>query len=403
KVEQIANSHNSEDFQIYVAGTSVITQTLKKFMMTDMKRFLRLAVVTIAVCLFIMFRRASGVFLPLLVVALTLITTLGVMAAAGFQFKTPTTILPSFLLAVGVGDSVHILALTYLNLRRGMVRNEAIINAFSHAGLALVMTTLTTAAGLASFAAAKVAPIADLGLFSAVGVLIALFYTFTFLPAALSIIPLKIRKESAEGPVRISVMDRLLDSIGAFSIQHHRGVLIASFLVIGCGIAGLFRVSFSHDVLTWLPENLPVRQATEVINKDLRGSVVLEMILDTGVENGLYDRKTLASIDKLATELEQDYKENQLFVGKVTSLTTILKEINQALHENNQEYYRVPENARLIPQELLLFENSGSDDLEDVIDSQFRIARISLKVPWLDALQYLPFINDVEARFHKEF
>lgn len=403
KVEEIANSHTGEDFTVYVAGSTVITQTLKKFLMTDMKRFLRLAVATIAICLFIMFRRASGVFLPLMLVALTLIATLGVMAATGFKFKTPTSILPSFLLAVGVGDSVHILALTYLNLRRGAGRNEAITGAFSHAGLALVMTTLTTAAGLASFAAAKVAPIADLGLFSAIGVMIALFYTFTFLPAMLSIIPLKIKQEPTQGAIRVTVMDRLMDSVAAFSVRRYRQVLLVSLVVIGCGIAGLFKVSFSHDVLTWLPNNLPVRHATEVMDKDLRGSVVLEMILDTGVENGLYDRQTLASIDRLATELERDYRDSELFVGKVISLTTILKEIHQALHENNQKYYKIPENARLIPQELLLFENSGSDDLEDVIDSQFRVARITLKVPWLDALQYLPFIQDVEARFAKEF
>ena len=403
RVEEIASLHDGEDFQTYTAGSTVVTQTLKKFMMSDMQQFLRLAVLTIAVCLFVMFRRASGVVLPLFVVALTLVTTLGVMAAAGFQFKTPTTILPSFLLAVGVGDSVHILALTYLNLRRGAARNEAIIGAFSHAGLALVMTTLTTAVGLASFAAAKIAPIADLGLFSAIGVLIALFYTFTFLPAMLSLIPLKTKDEPAEEVKHATAMDRLMDGVAAFSVRRYRGMLITSVLVIGCGIGGLLKVSFSHDVLTWLPETLPVRQAMEVVNEDLRGSVVLEMILDTGVENGLYDRETLVSIDKLAAELERDYRDDDLFVGKVVSITTILKEIHQALHENDPAYYKIPDNARLIPQELLLFENSGSDDLQDVIDSQFRVARITLKVPWLDALEYLPFIQDVEARFEQEF
>lgn len=402
-IRSIADKYDAENFRTYVAGTPVITQTLKTFMMTDMKRFMRLAIITIGICLFIMFRRVSGVILPILVVALTLIATLGVMSLLGISFKTPTTILPSFLLAVGVGDCVHTLALTYLNLRQGKSRNESIIGAYSHAGLAIVMTSLTTAAGLVSFAAAKVAPIADLGWLSAIGVMIAMLYTFTFLPAILSLLPLKTVKSQAEDTSRATMMDRILEWVADFSVRRYRLVLAISGVIILTGIAGLFKVYFSHDVLKWLPETLDVRQSTEIINDELRGSVVLEMVIDTGRENGLYDRQTLIAIDRLAEELEDDYRDNQLFVGKVISLTTILKEIHQALHGNDPRYYKIPENQKLIPQELLLFENSGSDDLEDVIDSQFRLARITLKVPWLDALLYTPFINDVEHRFKAEF
>jgi len=401
--ETIARKYDSSDFRIYIAGTPTITQTVKKYMMEDMRRFMLLSALTIGISLFIMFRRISGVILPLLIVALTLISTLGLMAWTGIKFKAPTTILPSFLLAVGVGACVHALALTYLNLRRGLTRNEAIIGAYAHSGLAIVMTSLTTAAGLASFAIAKVAPIADLGLFSAIGIMIALIYTFTVLPAILSYLPLKEKITGTEDSTKVTMLDRFLNWVSAFSVHHYRYILAVSSVLIVFGIMGLFKVYFSHDVLKWLPENFAVRQATEIINKGLRGSVVLEIVLDTGLENGLYDQKTLVSIDTLAQELETDYKDNQLFIGKVMSLTEILKEIHQALHENDPQFYKIPEDGKLIPQELLLFENSGSDDLEDVIDSRFRVARITLKVPWLDSLMYTPFIHDVEKRFAREF
>ena len=66
-------------------------------------------------------------------------------------------------------------------------------------------------------------------------------------------------------------------------------------------------------------------------------------------------------------------------VRKTTSIADIVKEIHQALHEGRPEEYRIAEDPRLVAQEIFLFENSGSDDLEDVVDSQFRLARISLK------------------------
>ncbi len=100
-----------------------------------------------------------------------------------------TQILPSFILAVGVGDSVHILVIFFRRFDRTGNRKEAISHALGHSGLAILMTSITTASGLLSFSTAAVAPIADLGVFAAAGVMLALMFTVILLPALLSIFP----------------------------------------------------------------------------------------------------------------------------------------------------------------------------------------------------------------------
>ncbi|GAG49179.1 unnamed protein product, partial [marine sediment metagenome] len=112
-VREIAEKYEASDFQVYIAGSSAVTHFLKKSMLKDIRRFLLLAFITVAIFLFVMFRRISGVFLPLLIVVLSLISTISIMAAFGASIKLPTQILPSFILAVSVGYSVHILALFY--------------------------------------------------------------------------------------------------------------------------------------------------------------------------------------------------------------------------------------------------------------------------------------------------
>ncbi|HIP40393.1 MAG TPA: RND transporter [Desulfocapsa sulfexigens] len=398
---EIAKEFNGPDFRISTAGSPAVTHTVKKLMMADMKRFLRLAVLTIGISLFFMFRRISGVVLPLFVVALTLVSTLGLMAKMGIFFKTPTIILPSFLLAVGVGASIHVLSLVYQYLRRDSNQNEAIVHAYEHSGFAIVMTSLTTAAGLASFASAEVAPIADLGLFSAIGVMLSLFFTLILLPALLAIIPLKKIKSEIEKN-KVTVFDRLIDWVTVFTTSNPKLVVAVGAIGVAVALTGLPRLQFSHNLLSWLPEDLPVRTATETIDHNLRGSVALEVVLDTGKENGLYDKDVLNAINKLAGELEQ-FKQGDLFVGKVIAVSNILKEIHQALNENRPEMYAIPENGALIPQEFLLFENSGSDDLEDFVDSRFQLARVTIKVPWRDSLAYVPFIKEIEQRFATAF
>jgi predicted RND superfamily exporter protein len=74
----------------------------------------------------------------------------------------------------------------------------------------------------------------------------------------------------------------------------------------------------------------------------------------------------------------------------------VLKETHQALNANDPAYYAIPGDRRLVAQELLLFENSGSDDLEELVDRGFQTARVTLLVNYEDGLLYLPLVREVE-------
>lgn len=404
-VDKVANKYKSPDFEIYIAGSAAVTHFLKQSMIKDVRRFLLLAFITVGAFLFIMFRRITGVVLPLLIVILSLISTISLMAAFKAPIKLPTQILPSFMLAVSVGYSVHIMAMFYHNFRKSRSREEAIIYSIGHSGLAVVMTAATTAGGLFSFSTSEVAPIADVGIFAGTGVLLAMVYTIILLPALLAIIPVKIiknKKDRFEDMAEDTAIDRFLAKIGRISTGHPYKILIISTVIIAFSIAGIMKIRFSHDVLKWLPKSNSVRVATEKIDKELRGSVSLEIVLDTGKENGLYDPDILNRMEKTAAYLET-LEVGKVFAGKAWSLTTILKETNRALNENRREFYAIPQNNKLIAQELLLFENSGSDDMEDFTDSQLSKARLMVKVPFVDATAYTKFLETVNDHLQKTY
>jgi len=404
-VNKVANKYKSPDFEIFIAGSAAVTHFLKRSMIKDVRRFLVLALITVGAFLFIMFRRITGVVLPLLIVILSLISTISLMAAFKAPIKLPTQILPSFILAVSVGYSVHIMAMFYHNFRKSRSREEAIVYSIGHSGLAVVMTAATTAGGLFSFSTSEVAPIADVGIFAGTGVLLAMVYTIILLPALLALIPVKIienKKDQSEDAVEDTAIDRFLAKIGRISTGHPYKILIISVVIIAFSITGIMKIRFSHDVLKWLPKNNSVRIATEKIDKELRGSVSLEIVLDTGIENGLYNPDILSRMEKTAAYLET-LEVGKVFAGKAWSLTTILKETNRALNENRKEFYAIPQNKKLIAQELLLFENSGSDDMEDFTDSQFSKAHLMVKVPFVDATAYTKFLETVNDHLQKSY
>jgi hypothetical protein len=55
-------------------------------------KFVALAVITVAVLLYVMFRRIGGVLLPLIIVGLSLLCTVGIMAILKVPIKVPTRI-----------------------------------------------------------------------------------------------------------------------------------------------------------------------------------------------------------------------------------------------------------------------------------------------------------------------
>ena len=401
KTQDIIKDFEADDFQIYLTGSAVIAGTLKQSMMADTKSFVQKMVIAIIIVLALLFKRVSGVFLPLIAVTFTISVTLSLMAITGTPFTIVTQIMPSFLLAVITGGAIHLLAIFYKDLAKSQDVKTSLNYAMGHSGLAIVMTSLTTAAGLWSFSFSELSPVSDLGVFASSGVLIGLLFTLVLLPALISAMNLK-AKSSAEDAKEHTIMDTMLLGISRISTGYPKAIVAISSVMIIVAIFFASQLRFEHYPLQWFPEDHASRVATEVVDSNLKGSVTLEVIVDTHKENGLYDPAMLNKIES-ATKYLNSIQTDTYFVGKTLSLVDVLKETNRALNENQTEFYSIPQDKDLIAQELFLFENSGSDDLEDFVDSSFSKARITVKVPYIDALEYNQFIAQVQTELDREF
>ncbi|MGD9364424.1 MAG: efflux RND transporter permease subunit [Desulfobacteraceae bacterium] len=400
-IYNVADKYSSPDFPIHIAGSPAIVGILRSLVKADSAKITLLCFVVIGIFLFILFRRLSGLFLPLIVVAMTLGSTLGIMAFFRAPITPITQVLPAFLLAVGIGDAVHILAIFYPHYHKHNDKEKGIAYTYKHSGLAIVMTSVTTAGSLASFSYTELAPIADLGIYAPIGVMLALLYTLILLPPLLIIIPLKHRK-SEKLDKMTTFIDSVLKKMGHIAIDHpHKIVATTTVLVIIAGI-GISQLRFHHSLLEWLPQNLPVVKGTKFIDKEMRGSITTEFVIDTSKENGLHEPEIMKKLEEM-NRFAESIKEDSVFIGKSTSVVDILKNTHKALNENRDEFHAVPDNKEIIAQELLLFENGGTDDLERIVDTRFSKARITLKFPWLEATRYYNVLKKLEAEVQKIF
>ena len=402
-VERVAARFEGADFSTHLAGGPLFRDFYRRAILENVRKFTGLSFLAFAILLFILFRRVTGVFLPLIVVLISMLSTVSLMALMGAPITMVTGILPSLLVAVGLADSIHLLTVFYRDFQQRGDKEGAVIYAMGHSGLPILMTSVTTAAGLASFSTSGLVPVADLGIYGAAGVMIAFLYTILLLPPLLALLPVRQRPRLA-GKRQGAGFDRLLGGLADFATRHAWSVVIVSGAIIAAAATGLPSLRFAHNPVGFLPHASKVRQDIHLVDREMKGSVTVEVIVDTGRENGLYEPAVMTHLESLS-QFAEEYRDEagQRIVGKTTSVVDVLKETHRALNENRAEFYRIPRQRELIAQELLLFENSGSDDLASLVDSRFGMARVSAKVPFSDMVAYVDFVTDLEGEAGRLF
>ena len=408
-IKSVADRHRNTDFPIELGGSPVMVHDLNKAMFKDMPVFVLASLGVIAILLLLLFRRLSGLLLPILTVILSMLTALGLLGLTGTKLTIVMQILPSILITVGIGYSVHLLVIYYRHLREHGDEGDAIAFAMGHSGLAILITSLTTAGGLLSFVPVKVAPVSDLGLYGAAGIMLCVFFTLVLLPALLSVLP-KVKSAVVEeklhfqerSQTRISFVDRALKSCGNFAVNHPWKVIVVSTLIALISLFGATQLRFSHNPVAWLPDNHSLRNATDAINDHMKGSASIELVVERDEEDAVKDPEFMKRLDEF-NRFSEGTSHNKIVVGKSSSVVDVVKEINQVLNEDREEYYRVSMDRRMIAQELLLFENGGTDDLENLVNTPYSKARVTLKTTWVDANQYSGLLSKIERKIEDMF
>lgn len=400
-ISLIIKKYQTPDFKISYTGGAVMVDAFNRETDNNMKKFFLLTTFAIVIFLVALFRRITGVFFPLFVVSSSTMSTMGIMVLSGTPISLMTTVIPAFLTAVGIADSIHVLAIFYRTYQEGKTKKEAICYAMGHSGFAIVMTSLTTAASLLSFSIAEIATIADMGIFASIGVILALLYTIILLPALVAIVPVKFKPIEKEKKKSL-IMDKVLLFFANLSTTHPVKIVIICIFLTIVSAYYITDLKFASNIVNYFPDDYPAKIDLKTIEKQLNGTLSVEVLVDTEKEDGVHDPAILNSIEKLTAEIEKIQNE-ELHVGKVTSIVDIVKETNQALHGNNESFYRIPQEKNIVSQVLLMFENSGSDDLEKISDNQFRKTRITIKTKWADSVVYEYFVKDLENMFEEEF
>ncbi|MDP4826562.1 MAG: MMPL family transporter, partial [Flavobacteriales bacterium] len=288
----VMNSLSAADFDgSHAIGRSIGQEYYVSLMQRELILFMSISIVLIIIFLFIAFRSAWGIWVPISVVLLSAIWILGFMKLTGKEIDLMLIILPTIIFVVGMSDVVHLLTKYFDELRQGKSKIEAIKTSFKEIGLATFLTSLTTAVGFLTLLTSSIQPIVDFGLYTAVGVFIAFALAFTLLPSVL------VLSKAPNIRERATFWQRILRKTFSYVLKKRVPIVVISVLTTALSIAGLMQLEVNNYLLEDLREGDFLKKEFRYFENKFSGGRPFEMAVLLKENESIWDIDVLRQLD----------------------------------------------------------------------------------------------------------
>ncbi|MDX1811021.1 MAG: MMPL family transporter, partial [Gammaproteobacteria bacterium] len=390
----------------YLSGRPVIEVSSGLYAMEDMQLMVPMLIAAMAIVLLIIFRTWRGMLLPIAVMSIAIVWTFGLMVLLNVPLYTISTMLPVILVAVGIGDAVHLLSAYYDKvLHNPQSDAKSIVSeATLQLGPPLIMTSVTTAIGFLALTFAEMPPFRIFGVFALIGILFSWAISVTLLPAVLTLLKPQVGNYLAKRrALRVyEEQDKLslfLTNTGRWIENHRKGVF--AILTVVC-IVALYGTSKLYVDSSWMSDFKPdtdIAQANAKVNEKFSGTIFLNTVIEADSRDAFKDPVLLHKIEAL-----QDYVKTLPYVGDSISVVDYIKSMNKVLHSGDEKYNVIPDSRAQIAEYLFLFSVSGRpQQLDEVVDFNYQKGLVTIIIKTDHTKQLKHIIDSVKSFSAKEF
>ncbi|NCF15561.1 MAG: MMPL family transporter [Gammaproteobacteria bacterium] len=376
------------DLEIHLTGVSMLNNAFAETGMADGATLMPLMFVVIFVLTWLIIRSLTATFSTLIVIMLSTIVGMGAAGFAGIKLTPIAMSAPIVILTLAVADSIHILMSLKGLMRDGMSKTEALVEAVRINFLPVSITSLTTIVGFLSLNFSDSPPYWHLGNITAVGIGAAWIFSLTVLPAALSLLPYRVKKDAGA-----EWSQRTMDRLAEFVIRRYRGLLVGVGLPALVLIAFIPTLNFNDQWVEYFDERIDFRVDSDEAQNHF-GLYPIEFSIPANGPGGISEPEYLGHLENLTAFMRE-----QEHVTHVYSLSDIMKRLNRNMHGDDESYYRIPADRELSAQYLLLYELSlpYGLDLNDRINIDKSATRVTATIEEATSAETREFFDSVDA------
>ncbi len=315
-----------QHYEVYYTGVALATYTGTRYVTKDMMTLLSITAAFILFVYYLGFRAFRAILLPMIVVALGTVWTIGFMGLLGYNITVASIATPPLVITLGSSYSIHILNQYY---REGAGQNGTsswVAGAVSHVNRTILLACATTVVGFGSLLATVTRQIREFGLATSVGIISCALLSLFFLPTALSLMrpptPRQTKRVLA-GPV-----NRLMKGISRVVL--HFPLPVLAVVVVIAVLAGftLDKIEHQYDYFAYFPAKERLILDTKYLARKLGGLQQLYVTLTApnNQANFFLSTDVLQQIDRFEQKLSSypNVVSTLSFAGYVKHLSQVM-------------------------------------------------------------------------------
>jgi len=347
-VRELAHEFNQKhpEARVAITGSVATNNAFNEAALTDISTLVPIMYLILLAITFLLLRSLSATFATLMVISLSTLWAMGMAGWLGIPLTSLSATAPTIILTIAIADSIHILVSLIHEMRNGKTKHEAIIESLRVNFEPVLLTSLTTIIGFLSLNFNDSPPFQDLGNMTAIGIAAAWVYSIIFLPALLSILPIKISRQSESSY-------KALDRLSGFLISKRRSILLSLSLLIAVLVLMIPKLEVNDQFVSYFDEQGDYRSDTNFTAEHLSGMYQMQFSLPASESGGINNPEYLQQLEAFSNWLRQRPE-----VHHVSSLTDLYPRLNMNMHGDDKQWFKLPENRDLAAQYLLLLEMS---------------------------------------------
>lgn len=358
------------------AGMPYMSYEKFVYLKGEMGRLFAIAFLVSIVVMLIVTRSLRGVVAPLITSICALIIGFGIIGWTGLYIDMSTAMIAVILtFACSIAYNIHLYNFFKTRFVETGRRKASITDAVGETGWGILLSGLTTIAAMMTFLSMSIVPMKAIGLNTSLCLLSVLLTCLVVTPVLLSLgrdrKPHANMSHSFEGYVGDH-----FERFGGFVMRNHRRIVVVSLvLTLFCGI-GLFFIEPAFDVEKTMGRKVEyVKKFLDLCDTELGSMYSYDLMITLPHADDAKKPENLKRLDKLAT-----ITEGYLLTKRHNSVTDIIKDMNCTLNGGKQQFYCIPDDADMVAQLLLLYENAGGTESEYWMDYDYRRLRLQVEI-----------------------
>jgi predicted RND superfamily exporter protein len=375
--------------QVHHSGLPYIRTITSKKVQDELKFFVILAMIVASAFLLAFFRSFKAMIFPMLIVIISVIWALGIISLFGYEITLLTGIIPPLLIIIGVENCIFLLNKYHHEFRAHGNKIKALSRVVQRVGNATLLTNLTTAIGFAAFIVTGNPILVEFGVVASINIMIVFLLSIFLIPIFFSYLDPPQPRHTRHLSSKLTVF--LVEKVVHLVKYRRNWIYGTAGIAALLGIIGVTLLKTTGNVVDDIPQKDPLYQDLLFFEKEFKGTLPFEIMIDTRKAKGVQSLAVLKRMDRLQDTL-MTYPE----FSRPLSITELVKFGRQAFYKGDPEAYELPSSNEMnfMAAYLPRIETGRRSLLQNFVDTNLQVARISVQMANIGT-------NDIE-RIHDE-